>query len=163
MMSASTRVKRDLLQLLLQHVHHWGIELTFHQEYRVTLLLGSLDVRVLLLLVVGIEIYQVAILIGLVVLDQGLVLLESEVLALYILQESEVLGTLVEVFLREHTVVDEDLEVIPFLLELLAVLLEDRAQTVCHLLGDVGRNLLHVAVALQVAAAHVQRDVLASR
>ena len=87
------------LQLLLQHIYHRCIELTFHQEHRVTLLLGSLDVRVLLLLIVSIEIYQIAILISLVVLDQRLVLLVSEVLALHILQKREILGALVEVFL----------------------------------------------------------------
>ena len=54
---------------------------------------------------------------------------------------------------------EEEFEVIPLLLEFLTVLLEDRVQAVCHLLGDVGRNLLHVAVALQVAAAHVQWDI----
>ena len=151
--------KATLLQLLLQHVYHRRIELTFHQEYRIALLLGCLDIRILLFLIVGVEINQVAILIGLVVLNQRLVLLESKVLSLNIFQKCEVLGALVEIFLREHSVVDEDLEIIPFLFKLLAVLLEDRVQTIGYLLGDVGRNLLHVTVALKVASAYVQRNV----
>ena len=111
------------------------------------------------LLVVGVEVYQVAVLVGLVVLDEGLVFLEGEVLAVYVLEEGEVLGAFVEVFLREHSVVDEDLQVVPFFLVLLAVLLEDGAESVGHFLGDVGGDFLHVAVALQIASAHVERDV----
>ena len=45
---------------------------------------------------------------------------------------------------------DEELQVVPFLLILLAVLLEDAVKAVCHLLGDVGRNLLHVSIALKI-------------
>ena len=69
------------------------------------------------------------------------------------------LGLVVEVVLREHTVVDEKFDVVPLLLKLRAVLLEDACQAVAHLLGDVARYLLHVLVALQIRTAHVQRDV----
>ena len=111
------------------------------------------------LLVVGVEVYQVAVLVGLVVLDERLVFFCREVFAVYVLEQCEVLGAVVEVRLREHSIVDEELQVVPFLLEVLAVILEDSVQSVSHLLCDICRDLLHVAVALQIAAAHVERDV----
>ena len=55
--------------------------------------------------------------------------------------------------------VDEELEVVPFFFILLAVFLEDAVEAVGHFLGDVGGNLLHVGIALQIAAADVERDV----
>jgi hypothetical protein len=55
--------------------------------------------------------------------------------------------------------VDEDLDVVPLLLELCAVVLEDAAQTVAYLLADVRRNLLYVCIALKIASAHVKRNV----
>ena len=54
---------------------------------------------------------------------------------------------------------DKEFQVVPLGLEVLAVGLEDGLQAVRHLLGDIRRNLLHVGIALQVAAAHVQRNV----
>ena len=148
-----------LLQLLLQHRHHRHIQLAVQQQHGVALVLGCLDVAVLVVLVRGIEVHELAILVGLVVLDERLVLLIGEMLALDILHQGEVLGTLVEVLLREHAVMDEELQVVPFLLIVLTVVLEGLLQTVGHLLGNIGGDLLHVGIALQIAAAHVQRDV----
>ena len=48
--------KTRFLKLLFKHVHHWSIQLTIHQEHRISLVLCSLDIWVLLLFVVGIEI-----------------------------------------------------------------------------------------------------------
>ena len=80
-------------------------------------------------------------------------------LALRILEQSEVLGTIIERLIGQHTVIDEHLEVVPLLLIVLAVSLEDAAEAVCHLLGDVCGNLLHVLIALQVRTAYVKRNV----
>ena len=91
-----------------------------------------------------------SVLVGLVGADDILVLLIGVSLAVYILQQREVLGAAVEVVLREHAVVYEELQVVPLLLILLAVLLEYAVQAVGHLLGDVRRNLLHVGIALQI-------------
>jgi hypothetical protein len=52
-----------LLELLLQHLGNRCVELSVEEQYAVTLVLSGLDVRVLVVLVGGVEIYQVAVLI----------------------------------------------------------------------------------------------------
>ena len=146
-------------ELLLEEVAHGWVELTIHQEHIVALGIGGINVTVLVVLVVGIEVDQVAVLVCLFALDECLVFLEGVHLAFRILQQGKCLSLIVEVALGEHSIVDENLDVIPFLLKLLAVALEDGGQAVAHLLGDVCGNLLHVGIALQVTAAHVQRNV----
>ena len=149
-----------LLQLLLEQGDGRHVEFAVAEQDAVALGLGGLDVGVLLLLVDGVEIDEVAVLVGLVVLDERAILVEGEIFALGVLHQRKVLGAVVEgVALGEHAVVDEELEVVPLLLILLAVLLEDAAQAVGDLLGDIGRDLLDVGVALEVAAADVERDV----
>ena len=66
---------------------------------------------------------------------------------------------LIKNILSQHTVVDENLQVVPFLFKFLTVVLEDRLQAVGYLLRDVSRNLLHVRIALQVRTRYVQRNV----
>ena len=95
----------------------------------------------------------------LVFLDQRIVLGEREILAVGILHEREVGGLLGELFVGDDAVLDENLQIVPLFLELVAVLREQLAQPVGYLAGDVARNLLDVRVALQIAARHVQRDV----
>ena len=113
----------------------------------------------MLILVGRIKINQVAILVGLVVLDQVLVLLQSEIFALDILHQGELNRTVVELLVGQHTILDEEFQAVPFLLELSPVGLEDLLQTVGHLLRDVARDLLHVLVALQIRTRDVQRDI----
>ncbi len=148
-----------LLQFLFEHRHHRHVELAVHQQHAVALVLSGLDIRVLVVLVGGIEVYEVTVLVGLVVLDERLVLLHSEVLAVDILKQGEILGTVVEVLLREHSVVDEELQIVPLSLVVLAVVFERLLQAIGDLLCDVGRDLLHVGVALQIAAADVQWNI----
>lgn len=95
----------------------------------------------------------------LLALDKFLIFLVSIVFAVHILEQGKILGLVVEVGLRQHTVVDKELQVVPLLFISLAVILEDGLQAVAYLLGDVGRDFLHVLVALQVASADVQRNV----
>ncbi len=92
-------------------------------------------------------------------LDECLIFLESVELTFGVFQQSEGLGLVVEVALAEHSVVDENFDVIPLLLKLLSIVLEDGSEAVAHLLGDVSGNLLHIRVALQIATAYVQRNV----
>ena len=127
-----------LLELLLQCLDGGHVELAVEQQHTVALVLCSLDVRILLLLVGGIEIDELVVLIFLVGLDKGLVFVEGEVLAFSVLHQGEVLGTVIEPFLGENTIVDEEFQVVPLLLVLFAVLLEDAVQTIGHLLGDIG-------------------------
>ena len=109
--------------------------------------------------IVGIQINQVAVFIGLAILDERLIFLKRVIFAVDIFQQCKVLRPLIEILLRQHAIMNKQLQAIPFLLISLAVLLEDALQTIGHLLGDVGRNLLHVRIALQIAAAHVQRNI----
>ena len=133
--------------------------MSVEQQHAVALVLSGFDEAVLLVLVLGIEVDQIAALVGLVVFDERLILLEGEVFTLDILEQGEVFGAVVEVGLREHTVVDEQLQVIPLLLIVLAVVLEGLLQAVGHLLRDVGGDFLHVGITLQIRPAHVKRNV----
>ena len=121
--------------------------------------MSSLDIAVLLFLIGSIEIYEHVVLVLLRSLDKCLILVEGEILTLGIFHQGEVLSAVVEVLLREDSVVDEELQVVPFLLIFLTVLSEDSLQTVCYLLCDIGRDLLNLTVALQIAAAYVQRNI----
>ena len=97
--------------------------------------------------------------VGLVLLNRFAIFLISVSLSVNILEKCEVLRLIVEVGFRENAVVDEEFEVVPLFFKLSAVALEERRKTVCHLLGDVLRNLLHIAVALEIRTAHVKRNV----
>ena len=76
-----------LLELLLQGLDTGYVKLSVEEQHRVALVLGSLDIRVLVVLVCSIEVNQVAVLILLGSLDERLVLVECEVFALCILEE----------------------------------------------------------------------------
>ena len=148
-----------LLELLLQRLDAGHVELSIEQEHGVALVLCSLDVAVLLVLVGGIEVDEIAVLVLLACLDERLVFVEGKVFALRVLHQRELLGAVIEILLRQDAVVDEELQVVPFLLVGLAILVEDGLQAVAHLLCDVGGDLLHLAVALQIAARDVQRNI----
>ena len=126
-----------LLQFLLKHRSRWHVEFAVHHQHAVALCLGSLYVAVLLFLVGGIQIDEITVFVGLVVLYECAVFVEGEVLALCVLHHGEVLGAVVERRVAEHAIVDEYLQVVPFLLVGLAVFLEDAVQAVAHLLGDI--------------------------
>ena len=89
----------SLFQLLLQHAHHGRVQLSVHQQDAITLVLGRLDVGILLLHVVGVKVNQVSVLVGLVVLDERLVLFHREMLTLRVLHEREILRPVIEVLL----------------------------------------------------------------
>ena len=89
----------SLFQLLLQHAHHGRVQLSVHQQDAITLVLGRLDVSILLLHIVGVKVNQVSVLIGLVVLDERLVLFHREMLTLRVLHERKILCPVIEVLL----------------------------------------------------------------
>ena len=148
-----------LFELLFQHVDHRYVQLAVHEQYVVAFVLGCIDVSVLFVQVVGVEVNQATVLVGLIILDQCLVFFESVILVVCILEQSKLGSFLIEIFLSQHTVVDENLQVVPFLFKFLTVVLEDRLQAVGYLLRDVSRNLLHVRIALQIRTRYVQRNV----
>ena len=69
------------------------------------------------------------------------------------------LGFLGELLVGERAVLDEDAQVVPLCLVIRTHGVEQLGQAVRHLARDVSRNLLHVGVALEVAARHVERNV----
>ena len=123
-----------LLELLLEKADECHIQLAIHQQHVVALVLGILNETVLLLLVVRVEVYYVALLVGLLGAYKVLVLLIGVLVAVSILQKRELVCLVIEILLGEHSIVDENLEVVPLLLELLAVVLENLCQTVRYLL-----------------------------
>ena len=139
-----------LFELLFQHVYHRNIQLSVHQQYIVAFVLCSINVCILFVEVVGIQINQTTVLICLIVFNQSLIFFESIIFAVCIFEQGELICFLVEIFLSKHTVIDENLQVIPFVFKLFTVVLEDRLQTVCHFLGDVCRNLFYIRITLQV-------------
>ena len=151
--------KASLFPLLFELTHQRSIELSIEQERIVALRLCSFDVRELRLAVVGVETHQLLILVGLVLLDGFAIFLVGISLTVNVFEKSEVFRLIVEIGFRENAVVDEEFEVVPLFFKLSAVALEERRKAVGHLLGDVLRNLLHIAVALEIRTAHVERNV----
>jgi len=113
----------------------------------------------LLLGIVHVEEHHLLVLVGLRLLHLFRVFLRSEVLALDVFPEHEVRGLLGELLVGQDAVLDEDLQVVPLRLVIGAQGVEQLLQPVGDLAGDVARNLLHVGVALQVAARDVERNV----
>ena len=156
------------------------VEDAVHQQDIIAFLLGLGDVGVLFVDVSGVQIDDVLVLVGLQSLDLVAIVVQLEVLSFSVFQQSELHSALAEFLLGQHTVLDENLDVVPLLLKLrveslrlvssvslafrfplFAFRFRHLLQLVGHLLADVLGNFLHIAVALQVAAAHVQRDVRA--
>ena len=83
----------------------------------------------------------------------------TRILAFRVLEQVNVFDLVVELLVREGTVLQEDLQLVPFLLKVLAVFLEHRLQLLGHLLADVGGDFLDVGVGLQIGTGDVERDV----
>ena len=75
-----------LLELALEQADECHVKLSVHEEYVVSLVLGIFNETELLLLVIRIEVYDVAILVGLLGADKVLVLLIGVLVAVGILQ-----------------------------------------------------------------------------
>ena len=109
--------------------------------------------------VVDVEEDERLVLVGLVGLDQLLVFGGREVFAVGILPQHERLRLFSEFLIGEDSVLDEDFQVVPLLLEFGAHGVEQLLQAVGHLARDVVRDLLDVRIALEIAARDVERDV----
>ena len=117
-------------------------------KHVVTLGLGCFDVGIVSNLIIGVKVDQLTFLVGLVAFYELLILFDGVVVTFTVLDESNGLNLVEELFIKQHTVLDEDLEVVPFVLELLTVGVEDLDKTIGNLLGNVAGNLLDVAVGL---------------
>ena len=137
------------------------VEFAVLQEDIVALGLCALYIGVVGVRVLGVKDDEIAVLVGLCVLDLGLVLIEGEVLAVEVFEECETDGALVELLVGEHTELDEHLDVVPLLLEGFAVGFKEFCQFVSHFLSDVAADFLDVIVGLQIGTADIQRDIRA--
>ena len=114
-----------LLKFLLQHLHERRIELAIEQQDAVALRLGRLYVSILFLFAVGIKVNEVTIFVCLLSSDELLILFKGIIFPADVFQQGISLGTIKEILLAEHTIVDKEFQVVPFLLESLAIFLED--------------------------------------
>ena len=136
-----------------------GVQFAVHQQNVVPEVLRRLDLDILIIEVGSVQVDHLLVFVGLFGFDCLAIVFEAEELAVGILEQCEVHGALAELLVGKHAVLNEEFEVVPFLLELLTLLLEDFFQSVGDLLGNIGADLLDVGVALQVAPGHIQRDV----
>ena len=136
-----------------------GVQFAVHEQDIVAKVLGRLDVGVLVIGAGGIEEDHFLVLVGLVVLDRLAVILYRVILSVRVLEQGELEGPLAEFLVGEHTVLDEQLEVVPLLLPRGPFVLEDVLQSVGDFLGDVGGYLLDILIGLEIASRHIQRDV----
>ena len=99
-----------------------GRQLTVHQQHIVALGFGSFYIAVLSLRVGGIEPDESVGTVSLRCLGKLLVFIEGEILFLHILQQIEFHGGVAELGVREHAVVDENLNTGPASLKSFAVI-----------------------------------------
>ena len=85
----------------------------------------------------SIQINHLLVLVGLLRLDGLAVFIETEILAVSVLQQGELHCPLAEFLIGEHAVFDEQLQIIPFLLQGLTLIGEDIFQSVSDFLGDI--------------------------
>ena len=135
------------------------VEFAIHKEHVVALLAGTPDVGVVAVGVLRVEDDEIAILVGLRVFDEVFVLVKRVVLAIEIAEEGEGCSPVVELLVGEHAELNEELDVVPLLLIVGALVLEELLQFVGHLLGDVAADLLDGSIALQIAAADIEGNV----
>jgi len=144
---------------LLQLVHHRRGQDVIQHQHVIPLCAGRLHKGVLLLGMVRIQIDQVLVLVGLLLFNQLFILLRSEIFPFSVLEEEEGFCPLEKFLIGQHPILDKNLQVIPFLFELLTLILVNLLQTVSDLFGDVRADLFHIGIALQVRAGDIQRNV----
>ena len=113
------------------------IQLAVHQKHIISFVPGTFDIWILRLDIRRIQQDKLLVLVSLLRLNSFPVLVYAEILAICILEQTELHRPLTELLVTEHTVFDEQLEVVPFLLQGFSFVLENLLQTVCHLPCDV--------------------------
>ena len=151
--------KAQFLVLLLRLTHGMYIQFAIHQQHVIALRLGTFDIGIVRIRIMGIERHQVTVLIGLIILDLRLIILQRRILTFDILEKCKTYRTLVELLIAQHTELDEEFDIVPFLLKIFAVVLVHLRQFIRHFLGDMTGDLLHVIVALQIGAADIKRNI----
>ena len=109
--------------------------------------------------VIRVEPYELAFLIGLLAFGKGAVFVKGEVLPLNISDEVKLHSSIIELLIREHPILHEDLQALPLLLEEATLITEEFIKSVSDFLGDMIGDLLDLSVTLQIRARNVQRDI----
>ena len=112
-------------------------KLVVDEQHVVALVFGGFDVAVLSSLVGCVQIDEVAVFVGLVGGDKLLVFIKCELLILDIGEKSEFHCCVAEFFIRQHTVFDKYLDVVPFCFVFVAAILEN----IFKLGGNFFRNI----------------------
>ena len=81
--------KTCILDLHLEEIHEMAVKLAIHKEHIIPLRLGCLDERILSFWICRIKTYDLLVLVSLLALNGLLVVLDAEILAVCILQETE--------------------------------------------------------------------------
>ena len=121
-----------------------AIKMTIHQKHIVSPILGSLNKRILSLYISCIKEDNLLILICLASFNRLSVILNAEILILSVLQKAELHGSVAELLIRKHSVLDKEFEIIPLLLKLSTLISEYLIKAICHLLSNICRDLLNV-------------------
>ena len=102
-----------------------AVKLAVHKQNIISLVFGSIYKEILFLGISSIQEYQFLVLVGLRRLDSFTVIIYAEILSVSILEKRELHSPLAEFLITEHSVLDEELDIVPFLLVLLSLLLKD--------------------------------------
>ena len=94
-------------KLLFQHAHYGYIQLSVHQQDIIPFGFSCFDVAVLFIFIVGIKIDKCTIFICLRIFDESFVFIKGVIFLIGILQQGEIFGTVVKIFLCQHAVIDE--------------------------------------------------------
>ena len=113
------------------------IQLSIHQQHIISFALDCLNIRVLLFYIRGIQEYHLIIFIRLVSFNQVLVLFIREIFPFRVLEQEDGLGSLGKFFIRQHTILDENLQIIPLFLVIFPFIRENITQAVSHFLRDM--------------------------
>ena len=151
--------KTYFFKFLLQHTYHSNVKLSIHQQYVIALILGRLNIAVLLIFIVGIQINQVTILVSLIVFYQSLILFKSIMFVISIGKKGKIFCSIIEILLSEHSIINKDFQIIPFLLKLFTIVLEYRLQAIGYFLCNVCRNFLHIRITLQIGTRNIQWNI----
>lgn len=93
-----------------------GIQLSVHHQHVVPFVARGADERILRYRIVRIEVNHVAVLVGLIFLDQRGILGQREVFALRIFQQHEIGRFFGELFVGDDSVLNEYLQIVPLFL-----------------------------------------------
>ena len=131
------------------------IQFSVHQQHVIPFRFRALNIGVVCIRIIGIKEHHVTVFVHLVLTHLVFVFVQRCVLTVEVLVEREARRFLVELLIRQHSELDEHLDVVPFLGELVLVGFVEFRQFVGYFLGDVSADFLDVVIGLQITTADV--------